>query len=267
MKLLKTIIGVLLLLTLSSSADFFNSREKAEKKYEEERAYYCTVFTQKVLDYEKNMREDELAQITLDSYKKRQHIFCSKEEPKKVAKTEVKVKEEPKYVKNILLEDERLCKMFQAKLERYKKHMRNDELAYMTLASYKKRTEIFCSQETLDKKEKAVLNENKKLCKVFKQGPILCEKVNKKTKVEKEDTLSVESLKSFKKCATIFCSNKPLHQKDLETYKENKRLCNVFKNMITNAQRNKETNSLSIATLISYKKRAKYFCAVTEPKK
>jgi len=234
MKLIKMITALFLLSTLSSHADFFNSQEKAEKKHEEERAHYCKVFTQKALDYEKNMRDDELARITLASYKKRKDIFCSKEEPKKVEKIEEKIEKEPQYVKDISREDVRLCKIFQDKLERYKKNMRNDELAYTTLESYRKRTQIFCSQETLDKKEKGVIKEDKKLCKVFQQGPVLCKKFDEKLKTSKDDSLAVKTLNSFKKREKVFCSSKPLHKKDLEVYNEQNRLCKIFNNKIIN---------------------------------
>jgi len=267
LNLLKTTIGVFLLFTLTIHADFFNSQEKAQKKYDDERAYFCKVFTKKALDYEKNMRDDELSQITLESYKKRKHIFCSKEEPKKIKKIEKKVKKEPKYIKDISLEDERLCNIFENKMERYKKTMRNDELAYTTLESYKKRAQIFCSQETLDKKEKGVLKEDKQLCKVFQQGPLLCKKFHKNSKLDENDSLSVASLKTFKKCETIFCSTKPLHKKDLETYKEHKRLCKMFNDKITSYQHNMRNDSFSLATFASYKKRADYFCSAIKPQK
>jgi hypothetical protein len=269
MKLIRTITGVLLLLTLFIHADFFNSREKAEKKYEAERAYYCKVFTKKALDYEKNMREDELARITLESYKKRRDIFCSKEAPQKIDKQEKvkkEVKKKPTYIKDISREDARLCKIFQDKLKRYKKNMRNDELAYMTLASYKKRTQIFCSQKTLDKKEQGVLKEDKKLCKIFKQGPLLCKSFHKKLKVDENDTLSVASLNTFKKAQKIFCSSKPLNKKDLEVYNEQCRLCKIFNDKITYYQKNMRDDEFARATLESYKKRAAYFCAAIKPK-
>jgi len=260
MKLIKTITGVLLLLTLSIHADFFNSQAKAEKKYEDERAYFCKVFTKKAFDYEKVMRDDELSRITLASYKKRQHIFCSKEEPKKIEKIEKKVTEEPKYVKDISREDVRLCKIFQDKLERYKKHMRNDELSQITLDSYKKRAQVFCSKESLERKEKGVIEEDKKLCKIFKQGPILCKKFDKKLKTSKDDSLAVKTLNSFKKREKVFCSSKPLHKKDLEVYNEQSRLCKIFNDKITNYKKNMRDDEFARATLESYKKRAHYFC-------
>ena len=40
--------------------------------------------------------------------------------------------------------NERLCKLFQQKALTYQKHMRNDDYAKATLASYKKRAKMFC---------------------------------------------------------------------------------------------------------------------------
>ena len=41
-------------------------------------------------------------------------------------------------------ENERLCKLFTDKVEKYRENMRNDDLAAATLESYKKRAEIYC---------------------------------------------------------------------------------------------------------------------------
>ena len=264
---MKTLILVLLLSTTIVNADFFNSEEKAQKKYEDERASFCKVFTKKALDYEKDMRGDELSLITLESYKKRKQIFCSKEEAPKIKKIEPKVKKEPKYVKDISLEDERLCKIFENKIEHYQKNMREDELAHITLDSYKKRAQIFCSQETLDSKEKKVLNEDEKLCQMFQQGPLLCKKFDEKVKSSKDDSLSITTLKSFKKREKIFCSSKALYKKDLEVYTEHQRLCKVFNNKITSYQKNMGKETFHLTTFISYTKRANYFCATKKPKK
>lgn len=43
-------------------------------------------------------------------------------------------------------EDQRLCKLFTDKAEKYRENMRNDDLAVATLESYKKRAEIYCSK-------------------------------------------------------------------------------------------------------------------------
>lgn len=263
---MKTIISIFLLLLSILNADFFNSAEKAALKYEQERAHYCKTFTQKAIEYEKHMRDDELARITLESYKNRAKIFCSKEAPKPV-KQQQKVKEKtPKYIKDISREDERLCNIFQKKVEEYKKNMREDELAYTTLESYKKRAQIFCSQETLDKKEKGVLKEDEKLCTVFQQGPVLCKKFDKNFNLLNNDELAQETLNSYKKRAEVFCSSKPLNKKDLEVYNEHNRLCKIFNDKITSYQKNMRDDELSRATLTSYKKRAAYFCATKHPK-
>ena len=50
-------------------------------------------------------------------------------------------------------ENERLCKMFTAKVEKYKKDMRDDVLATASLASYEHRAEIFCKKAADAKKE------------------------------------------------------------------------------------------------------------------
>ena len=42
--------------------------------------------------------------------------------------------------------DDRLCKIFQQKVVNYQKHMRSDEYAKATLASYKKRAAMFCGK-------------------------------------------------------------------------------------------------------------------------
>ena len=149
---MKSIILLLLLSMTIVNAGFFNNEEKAQKKYEDEKNRLCQMFTQKSLNYAKDMRGDELSRVTLESYKKRKHIFCSQEEEKKISKVEEKVKETPQYIKDISREDVRLCKIFQDKEKRYKKNMREDELAYSTLKSYQKRAYIFCSQEELDAK-------------------------------------------------------------------------------------------------------------------
>ncbi len=267
---MKTILALFLLFHITLQADFFNSEEKAALAYEKERAYYCKVFTQKAEAYAKTMRDDELAHITLESYKKRAKIYCSKEEPQKEEPQKAKqtakpVKPKP-YIKDISLEDERLCNIFQDKLQRYKQHMRQDELAYTTLESYKKRVQIFCSQETLDKKEQEVRKEDAKLCKVFQQGPILCKKFDAHYSLSPNDPLAKETLHSYQKRAEVFCSTKPLEKKDIEVYQEHKRLCKIFNDKIKSYQKEMRNDTLSRATLTSYQKRAAYFCATQNPK-
>jgi len=262
---MKLFISILILANVTLYADFFKSAEKAELKYQQERDHYCQTFTKKAIEYEKTMRNDELAHITLGSYKKRAKIFCSKEEAKKIEKIEKKLVKKPKYVKDISREDERLCKIFQAKLDLYQKTMREDELAYTTLESYKKRTQIFCSKETLARKEQGVLKEDEKLCKVFQQGPVLCKKFDKNFKLISQDELVKVTLSSFEKRAEVFCSAKPLNKKDLEVYQEHKRLCSIFNDKIIAYQKNMRNDALAYITLESYKKRAAYFCASKRP--
>ena len=36
----------------------------------------CKLFTKKAIEYEKTMRNDEYAQVTLHSYKKRAKLYC-----------------------------------------------------------------------------------------------------------------------------------------------------------------------------------------------
>lgn len=49
-------------------------------------------------------------------------------------------------------ENERLCKIFTAKVEKYKSNMREDGLAAASLASYEHRAEIFCKKAEEAKK-------------------------------------------------------------------------------------------------------------------
>jgi hypothetical protein len=263
---MKKLLSLLLILTIMIYADFLKTVDQHKKEFQDEQDHYCKVFQAKVIKYENHMRSDELAHITLNSYKKRANIYCTKqfeifdEETKKIIPKKVKI------VKDITLEDERLCKVFQNKLINYKKEMREDELAYTTLNSYKKRTQIFCSKESLEKKEKGILKENENLCKLFKQGPILCEKFHKEITCKSDDALAIEALHSFKQRANIFCSSKTLKEKDLEVHKENNRLCQVFKNKILAYKKEMRNDDFSKVTLDSYKKRATYFCETINTK-
>ena len=49
-------------------------------------------------------------------------------------------------------ENERLCKIFTAKVEKYKSEIRDDVLAAASLASYEHRAEIFCKKAEEAKK-------------------------------------------------------------------------------------------------------------------
>ena len=49
------------------------------------------------------------------------------------------------------IENERLCEMFTKKAETYKKTMRDDLLAKVTLESYEHRAELFCKKNKENK--------------------------------------------------------------------------------------------------------------------
>ena len=51
------------------------------------------------------------------------------------------------------IENERLCKLFTDKVEKYKAHIRADVLAAASLASYEYRAELFCKKAEEAKKE------------------------------------------------------------------------------------------------------------------
>ena len=255
---MKKIVLLAFLLTLTASADFFNSEAKAEQQYQAERAKYCQFFTKKASDYKKNMRDDELAHITLESYQKRAKIYCSKEEPKKEKKPILKEREIVK--KNIYLEDERLCKFFTDKMERYKKNMRNDELAYTTLTSLKHRKYIFCSEANLTEKEKQVRAEDDRLCMLFTQGPKVCILFEKSINKDTNTTVAQTTYKSFKKQANIFCSDAELEEKDAQVHKEHKELCTLYLKTLNKYKKSVKHDETYKSHVKIYEKRFKYFC-------
>jgi hypothetical protein len=257
--MMKKTVLFLIFLSFSLSADFFQSEKKAEEKQEAERKHFCEFFTDKAIAYEKTMRNDELANITLHSYKKRADIYCGRVKEVKETVKEEKVKIVVQ--KNIALEDKRLCEMFNNKITDYQKNMRNDELAHTTLASYKQRAYIFCSNKPLEKKEAEVLNEDQKLCELFNYGPSLCKVYDKKTKSTQDDELAIVTFKSYTKRANVFCSSEPLKAKDEKVYQEHKRLCQVFNDKITAYKKTMRKDRLAHVTLESYKQRANYFCS------
>ncbi len=258
---MKNIILFLLVLIQSSSAGFFETTETRANEVAQERAHYCEFFTTKALEYQKDMREDELAYLTLESYKKRAKIYCSDEALKEEIPLVKELQKEKKIIKDISLEDERLCKIFQDKFERYKKEIRADELAAITLESYRKRAYIFCSEEPLEKKEEAVLNEDQKLCQVFQQGPKLCKTFEEKVIEGQSNYLSEETKKSFEKREKVFCSAKPLYEKDKKVYEEHKQLCQLYYDNIESFKRNMKDNESAKSTLVALKKRVDYFCS------
>jgi hypothetical protein len=261
---MKNILLFLLVLIQSSSAGFFETKETRADKVTKERAHYCQFFKSKAFDYKKNMRQDELAYLTLESYKKRAKIYCSDIPIKEDIPLVKELKKEKKIIKDISREDERLCKIFQNKFERYQKDIRADELAAITLESYRKRAYIFCSKETLEEKEEAVLNEDQKLCQVFQQGPKLCKTFEEKVIEGQSDYLVEETKKSFAKREKVFCSSKPLYEKDKKVYEENKQLCQLYYDNIETFKKNMKNNASAKSTLLALKKRVDYFCSSNE---
>ena len=87
MKQTTLIILFIVFLTASSSAGFFNESATADKAEYLENARLCKLFTQKVIDYKKNMRADFLAATTLASYEHRAELFCKKSESVKAELT------------------------------------------------------------------------------------------------------------------------------------------------------------------------------------
>lgn len=58
-----------------------NSEEKAaEKAQKEEQARMCTLYTDKIKKYKETMRDDELAQATLNNYIRLQTKYCATSE-------------------------------------------------------------------------------------------------------------------------------------------------------------------------------------------
>ena len=54
---------------------------------------------------------------------------------------------DPSNYKNETLENERMCKLCQAKVKAYKESMRDDEYAKKTLETYKMRLKKYCNLE------------------------------------------------------------------------------------------------------------------------
>ena len=54
--------------------------EAAVKAQQEEQARMCTLYTDKIKKYKETMRDDELAQATLNNYVRLQGKYCEKEQ-------------------------------------------------------------------------------------------------------------------------------------------------------------------------------------------
>ena len=59
-------------------AGFFNDEAESEKAQMLENERLCKLFTKKVNEYKKSMRDDVLAKATLASYEHRRSLFCGK---------------------------------------------------------------------------------------------------------------------------------------------------------------------------------------------
>jgi hypothetical protein len=71
-------ISLLILFITFSFAGFFNETAASDKAEYLENERLCKLFTQKMIDYKKTMREDFLAATTLASYEHRAELFCKK---------------------------------------------------------------------------------------------------------------------------------------------------------------------------------------------
>ena len=69
---------LLLILFTFSFAGFFNAENNVTRKEQAENERLCKLFTEKAEQYQKTMRDDELAVKTLLSYKKRASLYCNK---------------------------------------------------------------------------------------------------------------------------------------------------------------------------------------------
>ena len=77
--MMKTVLISLALLTFSFAGFFQEGQNDASVKEQQEAQRLCTLFTEKAETYQKTMRNDELAQKTLQSYKKRASLYCQAE--------------------------------------------------------------------------------------------------------------------------------------------------------------------------------------------
>ena len=71
----------ILMFTSALVSGFFNESQNDEDKTKAiENQRLCKIFTHKAEVYEKTMRDDVFAKITLESYKHRASLFCKKAE-------------------------------------------------------------------------------------------------------------------------------------------------------------------------------------------
>jgi hypothetical protein len=142
------VLAFMSMLTVNS---FANEIQSKAVESVDENTRLCELFKDKVTKYEAGMRNDGLAEATLDSYKERMNKFCNttKPQPKKAeVSSDTRAKQVAAKITNTG-EDARLCKVFASKVEIYEASMRKDDLAEATLVSYKDRMSKFCGTSTV----------------------------------------------------------------------------------------------------------------------
>ena len=60
---------------LTADTSIFEHKHQEKQKGVDEKAL-CKLFTDKAVAYEKNMRDDDYAKVTLASYKHRSNLYC-----------------------------------------------------------------------------------------------------------------------------------------------------------------------------------------------
>ena len=137
---------LLTIMTTFAMSGFINEADTYAQNKAKENDRLCKIFTTKVEKYKSTMRNDGLADATLDSYEKRMNVYCASTDVKSKVKTIEEVQKEVA-VTSGLKADSRLCNVFTKKVKKYESSMRNDELAKATLDSYKKRQASFCASD------------------------------------------------------------------------------------------------------------------------
>lgn len=70
------LLGALFSLSLTADTSIFE--HKTDKPEKTDNEALCKLFTEKAAAYKKTMRDDEYAQVTLQSYYDRAAIYCKK---------------------------------------------------------------------------------------------------------------------------------------------------------------------------------------------
>ena len=135
---------LLTIMTTFAMSGFINETEINAQNKAKENDRLCKIFTTKVEKYKSTMRNDGLADATLDSYEKRMDSYCSSTDLKLEVKSIQDVKKEVA-VASGLQANTRLCNVFTKKVKKYELSMRDDAFAKATLDSYKKRQASFCA--------------------------------------------------------------------------------------------------------------------------